>query len=171
MSAFSSPAIPDRVIYGGFASPAIPDRVIYGVFACRAIPDRGIYGGFVCPAIPDRVIYVVFACRAIPDRAFASEMSKGIHMQVALEMSRCPSRLFWFCAGDFRGCQKWSILPLNPYGKKAFLFNLWGGVLPGSLVHPSRAFCDIPIDCAPLSRILRYSYRLCAPLACFAIFL
>ena len=101
-------------------SPAIPDHVIYVVFACRAIPDRGIYGGFVCPAISDRVIYGLFACRAIPDR--------GIYGAYAS----------W--TGDFGGCPNRSILLLNPYGNNAFLFSLWGGVLPGSLVHPSRAF-------------------------------
>ena len=140
MSAFSSAAIPDRVIYGGLVSPAIPDRVIYEVFACRAIPDRGIYGGVVCPAIPDRVIYGVFACRAIPDR--------GIYGAYAS----------W--TGDFGGCPNWSILLLNPYGKKAFLFNLWGGVLPGSRVPPSRVFCVVPHNPRKFTLCLRFRPRL-----------
>ena len=59
----------------------------------------------------------------------------------------------------------------KPLREKGFFVQLVRGVLPGSLVRPSRAFRDIPIDCAPLSCILRYSYRLCASLAHFAIFL
>ena len=45
---------------------------------------------------------------------------------------------FELCAGDLEGCQKWLTLPFNHYEKVVFLYNLWG-VLPGTLVHPSRA--------------------------------
>ena len=137
---FVFPAIPDRCIYGDFGSPAIPDRVFNGVFASRAIPDRVIYGGSVSPAIPDRVIYGAFACRAIPDR--------GIYGASAS----------W--TGDFGGCTNWSILLLNPYGKNAFLLNLWGGLLPGSLVHPSRAFCVVPHNACKFTVCPRFRPRL-----------
>ena len=33
---------------------------------------------------------------------------------------------------------------IGPLREKRFLFNLWGGVLPGSRVHPSRVFCVVP---------------------------